>query len=51
MQLLLNRGYIMIKCKPYYCEHIANGSLCKECLNNKKCKDIKCPVYKYRKGD
>lgn len=36
--------------KPYCCEHIRNGSLCKKCSSNKTCADKQCPLYKYRKG-
>ena len=29
--------------------NVVNGNLCQECLNNKNCKDNKCPVHKHRR--
>lgn len=31
-----------------YSNNVVNGGLCKECLHNKLCVNIKCPVYKWR---
>jgi hypothetical protein len=28
--------------------NVINGNLCKECVNNKLCRDKGCPVYKWR---
>lgn len=33
----------------YHCERVQSGSLCKECCNNKNCKDTDCPLYEWRK--
>lgn len=30
---------------------VINGKLCKECSNDKTCKDKKCPVHKFRQGE
>jgi len=38
------------KQKTYnHSNNVINGNLCKECDNNKKCKDTGCPVYKWRR--
>lgn len=38
------------KKKPLYnySGNVINGKLCRECMNNKGCKDTKCPVWKWR---
>lgn len=41
-------NHIKKKWQYNYSGNVVNGNLCKECDNNKNCKDYPCPLYKFR---